>query len=35
MIHEWKGLHKYNSVETQKIIFFSKKVEIDFWIAIL
>ena len=30
LIHQWKGLHEYYSMETQKLEFFSKKFEIEF-----
>ena len=28
-MHQWEGLHKYYSMETQKFEFFSKKFEIQ------
>ena len=30
LIHQWKGLHEYYSMEFQKFEFFSIKLEIEF-----
>ena len=32
LIHQWKGLHEYSSMETSKFdFFFQKKIKIEFW----
>ena len=31
LIHQWKGLHEYYSMETLKFDFFFQKIKIEFW----
>ena len=31
-MHQWKGLHKYYSMETRKFDFFSKSSKFEFWL---